>query len=450
LTKILIPRSDSVSAKIIEPSDFTEFFSFIDDYIVNGFSVTAGSGLAVNISSGLARLKGLSINSTASESVSSLTASTTNYIWITLARDGNGEAESWNFTKGVSATIPTDSVLVAKVITSGSAVTAVDENDTPKDVGLNNTKAWGGGGDGNVTISSNTTLSDVKYYGNLVINSGVTITKAASPLIIYAKGTITVNGTIDMSGKGGSGGSQKTSQGNGNTGGTSINMQQGTGSTGGQGAGGQGGGSYPGGQDNAAQAGGDGGSGGAGGANSSSVSPNTKHVTKYTMSETNFVGAGGGSGGGGGNGGNSGFPNNTSPCSGVINGSNAASGKGIGGAGGAGGGMIVLICNSVVIGSGGVIKTNGDNGSAGTGGMLSEDYNSSGCNFGGDSGAGGGGAGGNGGYIYLVYNSLTNNGSNNITVNGGTGGAAGTGGHTSNGVSAAGANGTVGLILHDD
>ena len=449
MTKILIPRSDSVSAKIVEPSDFTEYFSFMDDYIINGFTVTAGSGLAVSITSGKARLKGLFVQSTATETVSSLTGSQTNYVWITLARDGNGEAESWSFTKGTSATVPTDSVLVAKVTTSGSAVTAVDENDTPKDAGLNNTKAWGGGGDGNVTISSNTTLSDVKYYDNIVINSGVTVTKASSPLVIYAKGTITVNGTIDMTGKGGAGGSQATAGNSaGGAGGTSVNMQQGTGATGGAGSAGQGGGSYPGGQDHSAQSGSAGGAGGAGGANSSSVSPNTKHVTKFTMNETNFVGAGGGGGGAGGNGGNSGFPNGGSACNGAINGSNNGVGYGRGGAGGAGGGMIVLIGNSIVIGSGGAIKCNGNNGTAGTGGILSENYNSNSCNFGGDSGNGGGGAGGNGGYIYLVYNALTNNGSNNIQVNAGTGAAAGTGGH--NTVASAGANGTAGLIVHDD
>ena len=393
MTKILIPRSDSVSAKIVEPSDFTEYFSFMDDYIINGFTVTAGSGLAVSITSGKARLKGLFVHNTATETVSSLTASQTNYVWITLTRDGNGEAESWNFTKGTSATVPTDSVLVAKVTTSGSAVTAVDENETPKDAGLNNTKAWGGGGDGNVTIASNTTLSDVKYYDNIVINSGVTVTKASSPLIIYAKGTITVNGTIDMSGKGGAGGS-----------GNSASS----------------------------------GAGGAGGANSSSVSPNTKHVTKFTMNETNFVGAGGGGGGAGGNGGNSSFPNGVSPCSGNTN-------AGDGGNGGAGGGMIVLIGNKITIGSGGSIKCNGNNGTAGTGGANSQSQH--GCNFGGTSGNGGGGAGGNGGYIYLVYNSLTNNGSNNLQVSAGTGAAAGTGG---NGTASAGGNGTVGLVLHDD
>ena len=64
-------------------------------------------------------------------------------------------------------------------------------------------------------------------------------------------------------------------------------------------------------------------------------------------------------------------------------------------------------------------------------------------------GSGGGavGAGGNGGYIYLVYNALTNNGSNNLQVSAGTGAAAGTGG---NGTASAGGNGTVGLVVHDD
>ena len=175
------------------------------------------------------------------------------------------------------------------------------------------------------------------YYidDNIVINSGVTVTKASSPLIIYAKGTITVNGTIDMSGKGGAGGSgNSASSGAGGAGGTSVNMQQGAGANGGAGSAGSSGGSYPGGQDNPAQNGGSGGAGGAGGANSSSVSPNTKHVTKFTMNETNFVGAGGGGGGAGGNGGNSGFPNGGTPCGGNTN-------AGDGGNGGAGGGMVV-------------------------------------------------------------------------------------------------------------
>ena len=64
MAKILIPRSDSVDVKVIEPSDFEAFFSqdIINDYVKSGFALTAGSGLSVNIAIGLARLKGLFIN----------------------------------------------------------------------------------------------------------------------------------------------------------------------------------------------------------------------------------------------------------------------------------------------------------------------------------------------------------------------------------------------------
>ena len=77
MSRILIPRSDSISAKIIEPSDFEKMFSsdILRDYRKSGFAITVGSGLSVNIALGKARVKGLYIEATASENVGSLTAS---------------------------------------------------------------------------------------------------------------------------------------------------------------------------------------------------------------------------------------------------------------------------------------------------------------------------------------------------------------------------------------
>ena len=51
MSRILIPRSDSLGAKIIEPSDFEKYFSsdIVRDYRKSGFVITAGSGLAINI-----------------------------------------------------------------------------------------------------------------------------------------------------------------------------------------------------------------------------------------------------------------------------------------------------------------------------------------------------------------------------------------------------------------
>ena len=104
MTKILIPRSDSVSAKIIEPSDFEKLNSddIVPDYKKTGFTLSAGSGLAVNVSTGVVRLKGLYLESSASETVSSLTASDVNYIYVKLTRDSASEAESWDFFKNLS------------------------------------------------------------------------------------------------------------------------------------------------------------------------------------------------------------------------------------------------------------------------------------------------------------------------------------------------------------
>jgi hypothetical protein len=131
MTNILIPRSDSQSAKIIEPSDFEKYFSsdIVREYRKSGFTITAGSGLAATVSTGVARVKGLYIESDASQSVSSLTASSTNYIYITLARDSNSEAESWSLTKNTTGSTPTDSFYIGRAITNGSSVTSVNQTD---------------------------------------------------------------------------------------------------------------------------------------------------------------------------------------------------------------------------------------------------------------------------------------------------------------------------------
>jgi len=131
MSRILIPRSDSISAKIIEPSDFEKMFSsdIVKDYRKTGFAITAGSGLAVNVAVGVARVKGLYLESNAVESVSSLTASNTNYVYITLARDSNSEAESWSLTKNTTGTTPADSFYIGSVVCGGSSVTSVNQTD---------------------------------------------------------------------------------------------------------------------------------------------------------------------------------------------------------------------------------------------------------------------------------------------------------------------------------
>ena len=131
MSRILIPRSDSQSAKIIEPSDFEKYFSsdIVRDYRKTGFIVTAGSGLSVDIAAGTARVKGLYVEADASENVASLTANSPNYIYITLARDSNSEAESWSFTKNTSGSTPADSFFIANAVCGGSTVTTVNQTE---------------------------------------------------------------------------------------------------------------------------------------------------------------------------------------------------------------------------------------------------------------------------------------------------------------------------------
>lgn len=70
---------------------------------------------------------------------------------------------------------------------------------------------FGDGSDGNVTISSNTSIANtadgdyvVKEYNTLTINSGVTLTtqNRAKGLFIYVKGNAIINGTISMTARG--------------------------------------------------------------------------------------------------------------------------------------------------------------------------------------------------------------------------------------------------------
>ena len=130
MSRILIPRSDSLGAKIIEPSDFEKYFSsdIVRDYRKSGFIITAGSGLSIDIAAGTARIKGLYVEADASENVGSLTASSPNYIYITLARDSNSEAESWSFTKNTTGSTPADSFPLGTIVCGGSTVTTVDQS----------------------------------------------------------------------------------------------------------------------------------------------------------------------------------------------------------------------------------------------------------------------------------------------------------------------------------
>lgn len=238
---------------------------------------------------------------------------------------------------------------------------------------------FGNGMDGNVTISSNTTLSRDMYYNNLTINSGRTL--KTNGYKIFVKGILTNNGIIDNSG------------GNG-TNGTATSVGIGGDSFGG----GKGGDAVRGSSNtdgNPGIAGVGGGNGGNGGNIGTRTEPGTAgRPATYTASDrAEFellntlytTSIGGGSGGSGG----SGYSNQYQ-----------------GGGGGGGGGRIHIYAKEIL--NNGTISAKGGNGGNGyVASTLSA----------------GGGGGGGGGFVLLVYENYT--GANPIV----TGGEPGTGGY---------------------
>jgi hypothetical protein len=72
-------------------------------------------------------------------------------------------------------------------------------------------RIYGNGSGGDVTLSSSSSLSDTNVqYGNLTINSGVTLT-VPSGTIIRSNGTVTINGIISVSNSSGGGNLESSS-----------------------------------------------------------------------------------------------------------------------------------------------------------------------------------------------------------------------------------------------
>lgn len=293
---------------------------------------------------------------------------------------------------------------------------------------------FGDGSDGDVVISSNTSLSRDMYYNNLTVNAGVTLTTAGYR--VFVAGTLTNNGTISNGGgaggagvngagggAGGSAGTDGTHGGLGSTGAATANFP----ANGNPDDGGDAGGAAPGlgaGGTNASNClrstngvAGTAGGTGAGGAGSSfaagtstalsAAHPQPRSIVwawlfkTHLNSGTAFVnyslGASNGGAGGGGGG--------------------ALTFGGGGGGGGSGGNGRVLWLAAKFLVNNGVITAAGGNG--GNGGNA---YSSDATNGG---GGGAGGTGGNGGIMIDI--ALTRSGSGTFSVAGGTPGAGGTG-----------------------
>jgi len=300
------------------------------------------------------------------------------------------------------------------MVGQGSGSNPVEE-DKPQAAGL---AVFGDGSDGDITITTNTTLTRDMFYNNLTINIGVVLNPGGYR--IFVKGTLTNNGTIARNGNGGGDGSNGSGSTGGSPGVAAAALPPG--SLGGSGAGGPGATGASGAQNGAAGSaggasnpgiGGSSGSGGAGGnsnARTSGDGGNAGNSMAPTADkggfkslpfaivlkeiETTVVKINGGAGGGGGGAG----------------GGHSSGSSGGGGGGGSGGG-IVLIVARIINNSNGLIAANGGNGGdAGSSASIS-DYHTGGS---------GGGSGGGGGALVLIYNTAA---WGTEQVNDGSGGA---------------------------
>lgn len=341
-----------------------------------------------------------------------------------------------------------------------------------------NEPVYGDGSDGAVTISGDTTLTRDMFYTTLTVNSGFTLNTGG--FRVFAKTSVTVNGTIARNGNAGNNGTNGTGGGAGGAAGvkgtTATDLAAGSlygaptavaSGNGGAGAGG-GGASNPGvagttGTDvtsaisgngvaggqggngglgaGAGSVGAGGGAGSAGTATASGTLPRSASTailmidTGTTVQQLRGRAGTGGSGGGGSGSGGTGV------------GAGIGGGGGGGGSHGTNGGIIVIVSPTITVSGTGAITVNGaaggNGGNGGTGG--------NGSGAGGSGGGGGGGAagsGGGGGVIALFYGTYTNSGS--VTASGGaagsvgTGGAGGTGGSGNGGAGDNGSAGTAG------
>lgn len=266
-------------------------------------------------------------------------------------------------------------------------------------------KIFGGGGsDGDAVISSNTTLSDsgigvkVMRYNNLTINTGIYLTAHANDkvLVLLIKGTLTLNGTIKMDGRGGAGAS---GQGDGVNGGGKAGAFGGGG--GGATTGGGGGGN---GQD------GDYNGGCGGGGRYGVVSSGTAIDPQPWYNGGPDTGRGGKS-----NPATAGVSYMTDPLISPLifeimrrlYGGGGGSGSAVGGGlGGAGGGVLWIEANEIIWGGSGLFSSCGIAGGTVGGGQW-------------------GGGGGGGGSVQIVYKTKT--GASAINRSGGAAGGGGAG-----------------------
>ena len=335
----------------------------------------------------------VTLTEVAAQNSPTITAPTTNPRIDRVVVDiDTGTAEVVTGTEAPSPsapTIPANKVPVAQVSLVVSQTQIVNNDLTDERVFPSKLKGiFGGtGDDGAATIAVDTTINGIKNYTSLTIDAGKILDHDAErALILKVSGVLTVNGLIDVTGKGLPGAAK------GNPGAPGS----GDGIAGGGGGGGDAGSVIGGDGGNIVYGRGGGGNGGIGSAGVGAAAP-TVFSDLIGWSGQPPVAAGAGGGGGG-------------------------QSSGTGGDGGRGGGVLVIEADTIIVGAAGIIRANGAAGANAT------------------ASAAGGGGGGGGGTIILRYRTLINNGT--IEALGGAGGSKPTTG-------ANGAVGGAGLLIQE-
>lgn len=199
--------------------------------IVSGCSVSKGSGdWESDVASGTVRVGGASVSvsaDTVTHSDSSGLSSGESRVDLITA----DSAGSLSITKGTGASnptspdIPADEVVVGFWVIADSDSTLADSDlfDVPTLFFNQTDPIYGDGSDGTISRSSNANENGVIHATTYEVTSGTTMSVTNGVLVVFAQESITIDGTIDASGSvidnGGAGGSGGGGAGDGGDGG---------------------------------------------------------------------------------------------------------------------------------------------------------------------------------------------------------------------------------------
>jgi len=161
MSRVLIPRSGNLSAKVVSSTDWESYFGdLINDYVICGLALSAGCGLTTDVTAGNARVLGLHLENTVSCTVICLSASMCNHIYMLVCRDACCKPDEWTFFTNTVGGSVTDAMRIGIATTNACAVTSVCNSvkETRRFKGIDEDPSFGDGSDGDVTITSNTDL----------------------------------------------------------------------------------------------------------------------------------------------------------------------------------------------------------------------------------------------------------------------------------------------------